>query len=62
MRMTPRTDSQLRAVRRAAALLRPQARSAFLCLLAHELADFDPIDDGAVEKVVELVFITAAVR
>jgi hypothetical protein len=46
--MTPLrlTDSQLHAVRKAAALLRPQARDAFLRLLAHELADLDPIDDA----------------
>jgi hypothetical protein len=50
MRPLRLTDSQLHAVRRAAALLRPQARDAFLRLLAHELADLDPIDDGSVEK------------
>jgi hypothetical protein len=37
----------LRSVRRAAALLQPQARSQFLQSIAHELANVDPIDDDA---------------
>jgi hypothetical protein len=62
--MTPLrlTDSQLHAVRKAASLLRPQARDALLRLLAHELKDLDPPDDAAVNRVVDLVFETAALR
>jgi hypothetical protein len=50
------TDAQLHTVRRAAALLRPHARDAFLRLLAHELKDLDPVDDIAVRRVVDMVF------
>jgi hypothetical protein len=56
------TDSQLHAVRKAAALLRSQARDAFLRLLAHELADFDPIDDEAVQGAVDAIVDAAARR
>jgi hypothetical protein len=54
------TDVQLAAVRRAAALLQPQARSQFLQSIAHELADADPIDDEAVQRVVDAIMDAAA--
>jgi hypothetical protein len=56
------SDSQLALVRRAAALLQPQARSAFLRLLAHELAGVDPVDDDAVRWAIELVLDAASVQ
>jgi hypothetical protein len=48
MRPLQLSDSQLALVRRAAALLQPKVRPQFLQLIAHELADVDPVDDGAV--------------
>jgi hypothetical protein len=47
------SDRQLALVRRAAALLRPNACSQFLQSIAHELADVDPIDDEAVRAAVQ---------
>ena len=54
-------DSQLQLVRRAAALLQPNARSQFLQSIAHELADVDPIDDETVQRAVDAI-MDAAVR
>jgi hypothetical protein len=45
---------------RCAALLQPQARSPFLQSIAHELADVDPIDDEAVQRVVDAIMDAAA--
>ena len=49
------TDTQMQAVRRAAASLQPNQRSNFLQSIAHELADADPIDDEAVQRAVEAI-------
>jgi hypothetical protein len=49
------SDSQMALVRQAAALLQPGARSKFLQLIAHELADVDPIDDAAVQWAVDAI-------
>jgi hypothetical protein len=55
-------DSQLQLVRRAAALLQPNARSRFLQAIAHELADVDPIDDEAVQRAVDAIMDASARR
>jgi hypothetical protein len=62
--MTPLrlTDSQLHAVRKAAALLQPNARSQFLQAIAHELADVDPVDDETVQRAVDAIMDAAAGR
>jgi hypothetical protein len=41
------SDSRLALVRRAAALLAPKPAGKFLQLIAHELADMNPLTDGA---------------
>ena len=56
------SDRQLARVRRAAALLQPNARSQFLQSIAHELADVDPIDDEAVQCAVDAIMDAAAQR
>jgi hypothetical protein len=56
------SDHQLALVRRAAALLQPNARSQFLQSIAHELADVDPIDDEAVQRAVDAIVDAAAAR
>jgi hypothetical protein len=56
------SDGQLALVRRAAALLQPNARSQFLQSIAHELADVDPIDDEAVQRAVDAIMDAAARR
>src|SRR5262249_42703868 len=56
------SDTQLALVRRAAALLQPQARSQFLQSIAHELADIDAIDDEAVQWAVDAIMDAAARR
>jgi len=56
------SDTQLALVRRAAALLQPQARSQFLQSIAHELADVDAIDDEAVQWAVDAIMDAAARR
>jgi hypothetical protein len=62
MRQLALTDSQLAAVRKAAALLQPRVRSQFLQLIALELADVDAIDDDAVRRAIELVLDAASVQ
>jgi hypothetical protein len=52
----------LRSVRRAAALLQPQARSRFLQSIAHELAGVDEIDDEAVQRAVDAIMDAATRR
>jgi uncharacterized protein (DUF1778 family) len=56
------SDSQLALVRRAAALLQPNARSQFLQSMAYELADVDAIDDEAVQRAVDAIIDAAARR
>jgi hypothetical protein len=56
------SDCQLALVRRAAALLQPNARSQFLQSIAHELADVDAIDDEAVQRAVDAIMDVAARR
>jgi hypothetical protein len=56
------SDRQLALVRRAAALLQPNARSQFLHSIAHELTDVDPIDDEAVQWAVDAIMDAAARR
>ena len=56
------SDSQLALVRRAAALLQPNARSPFLHSIAYELADVDAIDDEAVQRAVDAIIDAAARR
>ena len=55
-------DNQLQLVRRAAALLEPNARSQFLQSIAHELADVDPIDDETVQRAVDAIMDAAPRR
>jgi hypothetical protein len=54
--------AQLALVRRAAALLAPNQRSAFLQSVAHKLADVDPIDDDALQRAVDAIMDAAARR
>lgn len=56
------SDTQLAVVRRAAALLKPNARSQFLQSIARELADVDSDDDEAVEQAVEAIMDAAGRR
>ena len=62
VRLLRLTDTQLASVRRAAALLQPNARSQFLQSIAHELADVDPIDDETVQRAVDAIIDAAARR